>query len=75
MSIGYAGLGIGWIRPFWFSRGLEYQRRTTSWVIGGFTADFVIAISSVGFLVAGSELERLQILFLEVREPYFSERM
>lgn len=68
MSVEYATLGIGWLRPLWSLRGLEHQKLTTSkryclLYIGSFTGYFIIAISSVGFLVAGSELEGLQALF------------
>ena len=74
ISVGYAALGIGWIRLWWPSRGLERQKRATSSlpVIEEFAGHFIIAISSVGFLVAGLELERLQALLLNVGEPIFS---
>ncbi len=55
-----------WIRTFWSSRGLGHQRRTILPVIGCFTGYFIIAVSSVGFLLAGSEWERFQALFPKV---------
>jgi hypothetical protein len=74
MSVGYTALGIGWIRPLWSLRGLEHQKSTSSkhrclLYIGSFTGYFIIAISSVGFLVTGSELERLQALLPKVGGP------
>ena len=56
--VGYAALGIGWILAFSPLRGLERQKRTTSknrrlLLMGGLTGYFIIAISSVSFLVVG----------------------
>ena len=74
MLVGYAALGIGWIRPISASRGLERQKRATSTllVIESFTGYLIIVISSVGFLVAGSESERLQVLLPLVGGPIFN---
>ena len=68
MSVEYAVLGIIWIRPLRSLCDLKpqkltnYNRRRLLY-IRILTGYFIIAIFSVGFLVAGSELERLQALF------------
>ena len=64
--VGYAALGIGWIRLFRYSRGRQKRASSNLLLVGVFTSYFMIAFSSVAFLVAGLELEGLQAPLLEV---------
>ena len=77
-SIEYAALGGGWVWVLLCSQRHKHQRHKSSrdrrlLVIGGLIAYFVIAMSSIGFLKAGLELERLQSLFLQVRGSNFQK--
>lgn len=70
MSVAYAALAIGWSRPLWSLHLLPQTQRR--WLyIGGSTGYFIVATSSIGFMVAGLVSERLQTLLPKVRETNF----